>query len=63
MEAIQGTVADMAASYAARIAQAQTEDDKIALTADWILADFDTFYQEIVNTPRLAQQAFEQRDF
>ena len=63
MEAILGEASEQALTFAARIAQAPTEDIKIALTADWILADFDTFYREILTTPAHAQQAFERGDF
>lgn len=44
------------------IAGASTEDGKIALTARWILRQFDDYYRESRNIPWLAKQAFERRD-
>ncbi len=44
------------------IAEATTEDEKIELTARWILNQFDAYYTESRNIPWLAKEAFERRD-
>ena len=44
------------------IANATREDEKIQLTARWILNQFDAYYTESRNIPWLAKEAFERRD-
>ena len=48
--------------YASRIAAAESIDDRAALAARWILAEFDAYYVESRNIPTLAKAAFERRD-
>ena len=50
------------ADYAALIARAATEPERIQLAADWILQAFDTYFRESRRIPQLAKEAFEQRD-
>lgn len=44
------------------ITDARSEEEKIELTARWILDRFDAYYVESRNIPWLAKQAFERRD-
>ncbi len=44
------------------ITDARSEEEKIELTARWILDQFDAYYVESRNIPWLAKQAFERRD-
>ncbi len=44
------------------IAEATTEDEKVELTARWILNQFDAYYTESRHIPWLAKEAFEHRD-
>ncbi len=44
------------------IAEAESEEQRIELTARWILDQFDAYYVESRNIPWLAKQAFERRD-
>ena len=48
--------------YAARLAAAADERARIELTAEWILAVFDTFYAEFLELTWAAKAAFERRD-
>ncbi len=45
-----------------QIAEAHSEDEKVELTARWILEQFDAYYTESRNIPWLAKEAFERRD-
>ena len=47
---------------AALVGHAQSEARKVALTAGWILQEFDAYYIESRGIPELAQAAFEDRD-
>jgi len=48
--------------YASILMQVDTETERIVLTANWILQEFDAYYIESRHIPRLAKQAFEQQD-
>ena len=48
--------------YGALVDHAAGEARKVALTAGWILQEFDAYYIESRGIPELAQQAFEARD-
>ena len=48
--------------YGALVDHAADEARKVALTAGWILQEFDAYYIESRGIPKLAQQAFEQCD-
>jgi isocitrate dehydrogenase kinase/phosphatase len=48
--------------YAARLAGANGERARIALTAEWILSVFDSFYEEFLRLTWAAKAAFEGRD-
>ena len=48
--------------YGALVGHAADEARKVALTAGWILQEFDAYYIESRGIPKLAQQAFEERD-
>jgi isocitrate dehydrogenase kinase/phosphatase len=48
--------------YMSRLTQAASEDEMIALTAAWILDEFDCYYSESRRIPLLAKHAFENRD-
>lgn len=48
--------------YDVLIGHAAGEKRKVALTAGWILQEFDAYYIESRGIPELAQQAFEARD-
>ena len=50
------------ANHIDHIASARTEDERVELTARWILKQFDDYYTESRNIPWLAKQAFERRD-
>jgi isocitrate dehydrogenase kinase/phosphatase len=49
-------------NYASRLCGARTQRQRVALTADWILRNFDGFYSEFLNVPNLAKCAFETQD-
>jgi len=48
--------------YAARLMSAEGERARIALTAEWILSVFDSFYEEFLRLTWAAKAAFESRD-
>jgi len=48
--------------YAALVAAARSERERVALTAEWIGSVFDQFYDEFLNLTWLAKSAFENRD-
>ena len=48
--------------YADRIAAASSIEERSALAARWILAEFDAYYVQSRNIPKLAKSAFEGRD-
>ena len=48
--------------YATRLACAESERARIALTAEWILKVFDSFYEEFLRLTWTAKAAFESRD-
>ncbi len=48
--------------YAAHVASAQTERERVALTAEWIGGVFDRFYDEFLRLTWQAKTAFETRD-
>ena len=50
------------AGAAELIRLAETEDRRVALTARWILEEFDAYYVESRRIPVLAKEAFENRD-
>ena len=56
------SAATQAGDYPRLIAEAKSRSDKVALTADWILQEFATYYSESRHIPELAKQAFEERD-
>ncbi len=56
------SAATQASDYPRLIAEAKSRSDKVALTADWILQEFATYYSESRHIPELAKQAFEERD-
>jgi len=51
-----------AGTEAAAIAAAASDRDRITLTAQWILREFDAYYQESREIPTRAREAFERRD-
>ena len=55
-------MSDRPAEYARRVAAAGSIDERLHLTARWILAEFDAYYVESRNIPTLAKSAFERRD-
>ncbi len=46
----------------ARIAESDSDEQRLELVAQWILAEFDSHYREEREIPPLAQRAFEDRD-
>ena len=48
--------------HADLIAQAKSDEERVALAARWILQEFDTYYVESRHIPRRAKDAFEARD-
>ena len=48
--------------HAQLITAATDHGEKVALTADWILQEFVTYYTESRDIPALAKQAFEELD-
>ena len=44
-----------------RMVGASRREDRIRITADWILAQFEQFYREFLEVPYQAKQAFEQQ--
>ena len=55
-------MSDRPAEYVRRVAAAGSIDERLHLTARWILAEFDAYYVESRNIPTLAKSAFERRD-
>ncbi len=49
-------------NYASRLCGARTQSQRVALTADWILRNFDGFYSEFLSIPDSAKRAFEAQD-
>jgi len=48
--------------FSFRMIGAARRADRIRVTADWVLAQFEQFYREFLEVPRRAKSAFEQQD-
>ncbi len=49
-------------SFASRLCGARTQRQRVELTSDWILRNFDAFYSEFLRVPERAKRAFEMRN-
>jgi len=52
----------LASDYAALVSSADTERERVALSAVWVAAVFTRFYEEFLTLTWLAKEAFENRD-
>ncbi|HEY6453154.1 MAG TPA: isocitrate dehydrogenase kinase/phosphatase AceK regulatory subunit, partial [Steroidobacteraceae bacterium] len=53
---------NQASDYAALVAAAQSDPERVRLCAAWITEAFDRFYDEFLRLTWLAKAAFENRD-